>query len=66
MAKITKDTIMGDLLKRDINSAKILMDAGMHCVGCPASAGESLEEACQVHGIDVNDLVGKLNEFFGE
>lgn len=66
MAKVTKDTIIIDLLKRDINSAEVLMNAGMHCVGCPASSGESLEQACMVHGIDVDNLVADLNTFFGE
>ena len=66
MEKITKDTIIADVLKRDINSANILVEAGMHCVGCPASAGESLEQASEVHGMNVDELVGKLNEFFGE
>ncbi len=62
--KVTKETIMGDMLAHDRGVAIVLMDAGMHCVGCPASIGESLEEACMVHGIDVDELVDKINAFF--
>lgn len=66
MAKITKDMLIGELLQRDSMMAAILMRAGMHCVGCPSSQGESLEEAAMVHGLDVNILVSQLNDFFGE
>ena len=59
---ITKETLVGEVLERNENLAEILLDAGMHCLGCPASAGESLEEACAVHGIDVEELVKRLNE----
>ncbi len=62
--KVTKETIMGDMLAHDQAVALVLMEAGMHCVGCPASIGESLEEACMVHGIDVDELVEKINAFF--
>ena len=64
MAVITKDTIINDLLKIDINLARYLFEIGMHCVGCPASAGESIEQACAVHGIRgnaVDELVDKMN-----
>lgn len=64
MAKITKDMTIAELLTMDPECAGILLEAGMHCIGCPASAGESIEEACQVHGIDSDALVAKLNEFF--
>ena len=66
MAKITKDMTIAKVLSMDIDSAKIFMESGMHCVGCPASSGESIEQACEVHGIDSDELLGKLNEFFGE
>lgn len=66
MGKITKDMLIGDLLQRDPMMAAILMRAGMHCVGCPSSQGESLAEAAMVHGLDVNILVDQLNDFFGE
>ena len=60
--KIEKTTKIGELLETAPEKAEILLEAGMHCLGCPASAGESLEEACAVHGIDVDALVEKLNE----
>ena len=66
MAKITKDMTIGQVLEKDVNVAPIFFEMGMHCVGCPSSSGETLEEAAMVHGYDVNLLVGKLNEFFGE
>ncbi len=59
--KIEKTTKIGDLLENAPEKAEILLDAGMHCLGCPASQGETLEEACDVHGIDVDELVEKLN-----
>ncbi|MBQ0000530.1 MAG: DUF1858 domain-containing protein [Clostridiales bacterium] len=66
MAKITKDMLIGELLERDTMMAAILMRSGMHCVGCPSSQGESLAEACMVHGLDADILVAQLNDFFGE
>ncbi len=66
MAKITKDMTVAQVLSMDIDSAKVFLESGMHCVGCPASSGESIEEASAVHGIDTDELVRKLNEFFGE
>lgn len=58
---ISKDMKIGELLEKAPEKAEILLDAGMHCLGCPASQGETLEEACAVHGIDVEELVKKLN-----
>lgn len=58
---IEKTTKIGDLLEQFPDKADILLEAGMHCLGCPASQAETLEEACAVHGIDVNELVEKLN-----
>ena len=63
MAKVTKDMLIGQLITLDPNIAPILMRAGMHCLGCPASQGESLEEACMVHGVDVNSLVDEINDY---
>ena len=63
---IDKDMLIGDLIQVDDNIAPILMRAGMHCLGCPASQGESLEEACMVHGTNADELVAKLNAFLGE
>ena len=58
---IDKTTKIGDLLASNPEKADILLEAGMHCLGCPASQMETLEEACEVHGIDVNELLEKLN-----
>ena len=66
MAKVTKDTLIGQLLQIDTNIATILMRAGMHCIGCPSSQMESLEEAAMVHGLDVDVLVNQINDFLGE
>ena len=60
--KVTKETTMGEMLELDGGIAVILMQAGMHCIGCPSSIGESLEEACMVHGVDVNEILNKINE----
>ena len=66
MAKVTKNTLIGQLLQIDPNIAAILMRAGMHCIGCPSSQMESLEEASMVHGMDVDVLVQQINDFLGE
>ncbi len=58
---IEKTTKIGDLLEQYPDKADILLEAGMHCLGCPASQAETLEEACAVHGIDVDELVKQLN-----
>ena len=62
MAKATKDMLITQVIELDEGTADILMNAGMHCIGCPASQGESLEEAAMVHGIDIDDLMGALQE----
>ena len=61
--EVTKDMLIGEILKKDQTIAAILMVSGMHCVGCPASQGESLEEAAMVHGMDYDELVTKINEY---
>ena len=66
MAKVSKDMLIGQLLQIDANIAPILMRAGMHCLGCPSSQMESLEEAAMVHGLDVDELVNQINDFLGE
>ena len=66
MAKVTKSMLIGELLTVDPNIAPILMRAGMHCLGCPSSQMESLEEACVVHGISCEQLVNALNEYFAQ
>ena len=63
MAQITKDTLIGELLWIDRGVAPILMEIGMHCLGCPSSQGESIEQAAMVHGIDPDALVAKINDF---
>ena len=63
MAKITKDMLMGEILRVDPNMANILMREGMHCVGCPSHQFESLEEAAMVHGMDCDALVNAINEY---
>ena len=60
--KFDKDMLIGDLLEQAPEKADILLESGMHCLSCPASQMESLEEACEVHGIDVDELLKKLNE----
>ena len=62
--EITKETTMGELLSYDRGVAVVLMQAGMHCIGCPSSVHESLEEACLVHGIEVEDLLANIKKFF--
>ena len=64
MAQVTKSTMIGELLQIDENIAPILLNIGMHCLGCPSSQMESLEEACMVHGISCDQLVNVLNEYF--
>ena len=63
---VTKDTKIGDLLMIDRRVAVLLMQAGMHCVGCPSSAGETLEEASMVHGMDAEKLVAAINDFLSK
>ena len=62
-ARVSRQTLIGDLLQIDGDIAPILMGIGMHCLGCPASQMESLEEAAAVHGINADDLVEEINNF---
>ena len=62
MASITKDTIIGEILDLDRTTAPFFLEMGMHCLGCPSSRGETVEQACMVHGVDADELVKKLNE----
>lgn len=57
----TKDMIIGDILDKDPGAAPYFMGIGMHCLGCPASRGETLEQACRAHGQDPDTLLAKLN-----
>ena len=63
MAEITKDTVIGDVLDMDEGAAPFFFEIGMHCLGCPSSRGESIEEACMVHGTDCDALVSKINAY---
>jgi hydrid cluster protein-associated redox disulfide domain len=63
MFKVTKDMIIGDIIKQESSLASVLMSAGMHCVGCPSAQAETLGEAAMVHGIEVDLLLAKLNTF---
>ena len=60
---VTKDSIIGEILDADVETAKYFFEIGMHCLGCPASRGESIEMACMVHGQDADALVEKINKF---
>ena len=63
MAKVNKDMLIGEILQLDPNMAGVLMASGMHCVGCPSSAMESLEEACMVHGMDADQVLKRVNDY---
>lgn len=63
MAKVTADMIIADVLKMDRGTIPIFLNSGMHCLGCPSASGESIAEACAVHGIDADKLVKELNDF---
>ena len=63
---ITKETIIGDILDNAPECAPFFLEIGMHCLGCPASRGESIEAACAVHGTDADALVEQINKFLAE
>lgn len=63
MKEITKDMVIGDILDNEPGTAMFFLEMGMHCLGCPASRGETVEEACAVHGVNVDQLVAKINEY---
>lgn len=62
--KVTKESIIGEVLDADVETAKFFFAIGMHCLGCPASRGESIEAACAVHGTNADELVAQLNAHF--
>ncbi len=66
MASVTKDTIIMDVLRLDEGTAPFFLEIGMHCLGCPSASGESIEQACAVHGVDADELVEKLNEYLAD
>jgi hybrid cluster-associated redox disulfide protein len=63
MAKVTPDMIIADVLKMDKGTIPIFLNAGMHCLGCPSASGESIADACMVHGIDADKLIKELNDY---
>ena len=62
--KVTKDSVIGDVLDANVETAQFFFAIGMHCLGCPASRGETIEQACAVHGTDADELVKKINDYF--
>lgn len=64
MAKITSDMIISDVLRMDEGTVPIFFDNGLFCLGCPSASGESIEEACRIHGLDCEKLIKALNEYF--
>lgn len=60
---INKDTIIGSILDVAPDTAPFFLEMGMHCLGCPASRGETIEQACRVHGVDADELIAKINAF---
>ena len=62
--KITKDSIIGDVLALDPGCGELFLEIGMHCLGCPSATGETIAQACEIHGADADELVAKLNAYF--
>ena len=60
---VTKDSVIGDVLDENVETAQFFFEIGMHCLGCPASRGETIEAACAVHGTDADELVNRINAF---
>ncbi len=60
---ISKDTVIGNILDEAPDTAPFFLEMGMHCLGCPASRGETVEQACRVHGVNADELVEKINAF---
>ncbi|MCQ2485865.1 MAG: DUF1858 domain-containing protein [Clostridia bacterium] len=63
MTEVTKDMLIGEILDNDQGTAQFFLNMGMHCLGCPSARGESLEMACEVHGVDVEELVADINAY---
>ena len=59
--QITKQTTIGEILDTDRTTAEFFLNMGMHCLGCPSARGESLEDACAVHGVDADEMVKQIN-----
>jgi hybrid cluster-associated redox disulfide protein len=60
---VTKESLVGQVLDYDVNTAEFFFEIGMHCLGCPASRGESIADACMVHGTNADELVKKINDY---
>ncbi len=63
LKEVTKDMTIGDILDADRETVPFFLEMGMHCLGCPASRGETIEQACEVHGVNADELVAKINAF---
>lgn len=63
MTEVTKDMLIGEILDNDRDTAQFFLNMGMHCLGCPSARGESLEMACEVHGVDADELVADINAY---
>ena len=63
---VTKQSIIGEVLDHNVETAQFFLAIGMHCLGCPSARGESIEQACAVHGTDADELVAKINEFLSK
>ncbi len=61
--KVTKESIIGDVLDAYPDTARFFFEIGMHCLGCPSARGESIADACMVHGTDADELIKKINDF---
>lgn len=66
MATVTKDMVIGDILDLNRETAPFFLEMGMHCLGCPSARGETLAQACAVHGVDADELVEKINAFLAK
>ncbi len=64
--QVTKNSIIGDVLDMAPEKAQFFFEIGMHCLGCPSARGESIEDACAVHGTDADELVAKINAFLAK
>lgn len=66
MSQVTKDTIIIDAIKIDEGIADFFYEIGMHCLGCSAARGETIEQACEVHGVDADELIAKINAYIND
>lgn len=64
--EITRDMVIGEVLDLNRETAKFFLEMGMHCLGCPSARGETIEQACAVHGVDCDELLTQINEFIAK